>query len=272
VDNGVNTVFNGHVHVYERYWENGIHYLVLGTGGGALGSLAVDKTAGYQNSMEHTLAYSLVTVEGENATAEIVKVADISEDNLDVINLYPERAVFESIELGKPPPVTDSTVLDSFSVGPPLVELEIPACGSVEIPVYINSTINGEVAVSTENLPFEVVPDRIEISDTDDYRPLDLELRGSEGISNETYSGKLVFLYDSGGNLSYGVKIGLHITQVDTDSAVEKVDAGNEDDISTVANFTRVLKERYPIIIGVTCGVLVPLFVTRNYRRRKSGL
>ena len=36
VNNSVDAVFNGHVHVYERYGENGIKYVVLGCGGAPL--------------------------------------------------------------------------------------------------------------------------------------------------------------------------------------------------------------------------------------------
>ena len=34
---GVNAVFNGHIHNYERFYRNGIHYIVTGGGGAPLG-------------------------------------------------------------------------------------------------------------------------------------------------------------------------------------------------------------------------------------------
>jgi hypothetical protein len=97
VANGVNTIFNGHVHVYERYYENGIHYAVLGTGGGPCYMLAEEKIDGYRNSFENTLGYAKVTVDGDKAFMEIIKVADIS--GSEVTLLYPPNTIFERVDL-----------------------------------------------------------------------------------------------------------------------------------------------------------------------------
>ena len=43
-DNGVDMVFNGHSHVYERYFHNGIYYIVTGGGGAPLSTLRFDDT------------------------------------------------------------------------------------------------------------------------------------------------------------------------------------------------------------------------------------
>lgn len=40
--NGVDIVFNGHSHAYERYFNNGIYYIVTGGGGAPLASLVTD--------------------------------------------------------------------------------------------------------------------------------------------------------------------------------------------------------------------------------------
>ena len=98
-NNNVDAVFNGHVHTYERYEENGIQYVVLGCGGAPLYSLAEEKIPGYQNSFEHTLGYAKITIERNTATMDIIKVVDISENNKEVIYIYPQNTVFETVVL-----------------------------------------------------------------------------------------------------------------------------------------------------------------------------
>lgn len=99
IDNGVNAVWNGHIHAYERYWENGVMYMVVGIGGGPYGTLSEDKYAGYQNSLERALGYAKVTVNTDGTTkVEIIKVADISLDGKEVKEL-PPGTVFETFTL-----------------------------------------------------------------------------------------------------------------------------------------------------------------------------
>ncbi|MFA5375476.1 MAG: metallophosphoesterase [Dehalococcoidia bacterium] len=107
VSNGVTAVFNGHIHTYERYLENGITYMVLGTGGGPLSSLGEDRYGGYQNSLEHSLAYARVTVDpaAGTTTAKIIRVADVSLDNSHVTTVYPPETVFEMFTLTPAPAI-----------------------------------------------------------------------------------------------------------------------------------------------------------------------
>ncbi len=99
MENGVNAVFSAHMHAYERYWENGIHYVVLGIGGAPSYELADEKIDGYRNSLEHTLGYARITIDGDEASMEVIKVADLSVDNREVINVYPPGTVFETVRL-----------------------------------------------------------------------------------------------------------------------------------------------------------------------------
>jgi predicted phosphodiesterase len=99
MENGVNAVFNAHMHAYERYWENGIHYVVLGIGGAPSYELADEKIDGYRNSLEHTLGYARITVDGGEASMEVIKVAELSVDNREVVNVYPPGTVFERVSL-----------------------------------------------------------------------------------------------------------------------------------------------------------------------------
>ncbi|MDD2666908.1 MAG: metallophosphoesterase [Methanocellales archaeon] len=104
INNSVSAVFNGHVHVYERYEENGIQYFVLGCGGAPSYNLAEEKILGYQNSLEHTLGYAKFTIEAdkERATVDFIKVADVSEDNKNVTYVYPPDTIFETVILYPP--------------------------------------------------------------------------------------------------------------------------------------------------------------------------
>jgi predicted phosphodiesterase len=98
INNSVDAVFNGHVHAYERYEENGLQYVILGCGGAPLYSLDEEKISGYQNSFEHTLGYARITIEGDNATMDVIKVADISKVDGNV-TLHPPNTIFETVVL-----------------------------------------------------------------------------------------------------------------------------------------------------------------------------
>lgn len=106
-ENGVSAVFNGHVHSYQRYLVNGIQYVVAATGGGPMYTLTEEKTTGYQNSLEYTLGYTRVHVDAVNETVsmEFMPVAEISDDNSEVLSLYPSGSVFERVvvELSRTP-------------------------------------------------------------------------------------------------------------------------------------------------------------------------
>jgi hypothetical protein len=125
VEDGVNAVFSGHVHAYERYWENGIHYAVLGTGGGPCYKLEEAKIAGYRNSFEYTLAYARVTVDSDQAFMDIIKVADISPDNGEVLHIYPPDTVFERVNLQPEPFAAEASLLVTTRVALPTVGIMV---------------------------------------------------------------------------------------------------------------------------------------------------
>ena len=96
---GVDAVWNGHFHAYERYLENSIHYMVMGTGGGPLYHLGDERCDGYQNDLQNSLAYSRVSLDSaaDAAVVDIVRVADVSPDNTAVTTAYPPDTVFETV-------------------------------------------------------------------------------------------------------------------------------------------------------------------------------
>ena len=106
---GVDAVWNGHMHAYERYLENGIQYMVMGTGGAPCYQLSADKYDGYQNSLENSLAYAKVTVDSspETSTVQVIRVADVSLDNAQVTTVYQENTVFEIVVITQAQPDWD---------------------------------------------------------------------------------------------------------------------------------------------------------------------
>jgi hypothetical protein len=123
VANGVNAVFNGHVHAFERYYENNIHYAVLGIGGGSSYMLAQEKIDGYRNSFENTLGYARVTVDGDKAFMEIIKVADVSGSA--VTFLYPSNTVFERVDLNPEPLRSSASLMATTNLTMPMVGIKL---------------------------------------------------------------------------------------------------------------------------------------------------
>lgn len=103
LSHGVDGIWNGHMHVYERYIENGLTYTVIGTGGAPSYALSEDKYTGYQNSLEHSLAYIKVTADPAScaAIAQVIRVADLTSNNSQVVTVYPAGIVYDSFTLAQ---------------------------------------------------------------------------------------------------------------------------------------------------------------------------
>ncbi len=68
---GVDAVFSGHNHVYERYFYNGIHYVVTGGGGAPLYGLAADTVPPVRQSGLSAFHYCVVDVDPAAGTLTI---------------------------------------------------------------------------------------------------------------------------------------------------------------------------------------------------------
>ena len=158
IENGVTAVFNGHVHVYERYLENGIHYVVLGCGGAPCYFLAEEKYQGYQNSFEDTLGYARITVDEKQVVMDVIMVADVSDG---IPYLYPPNTVFETVILGGAPPPANDMVGATANVVMPMVGISLdrdaidygevmPGHSSAEEVVTITNTVACDVSVTLE--------------------------------------------------------------------------------------------------------------------------
>jgi hypothetical protein len=98
VKQNVTAIFNGHVHAYERYIENGVNYIVVATGGAPTYHLAEKKIDGYQASLEDTLGYLRVKVNQEQVVMEFIMVARVSVDG-NSLEMYPPNTIFDTVEI-----------------------------------------------------------------------------------------------------------------------------------------------------------------------------
>jgi len=101
IEHNVIVVFSAHVHAYEHFYENGIDYLTMGTGGAPFYPLAEQKPAGYRNSTENTLAYARVTVSAkpDPTLVEVIKVAEIRDGR---IIMSPPGTIIERVLIPQP--------------------------------------------------------------------------------------------------------------------------------------------------------------------------
>ena len=101
-----------------------------------------------------------------------------------------------------------------FAVGPPYVSVTVPADGTSTVCVYITSGLDGEIVIGTEDLPFQVEPEIINVASADENKKVELTFYGDESVDEGDYSGKLTFLGYLGNNVACGVKIKANVTQV----------------------------------------------------------
>ncbi|HOW33999.1 MAG TPA: Ser-Thr-rich GPI-anchored membrane family protein [Methanoregulaceae archaeon] len=108
-ENGVLAVFNGHVHAYERLVVNDTTYFVAGIGGGPSYNLADPRYEASVSSLEYIIGYTRVTIDpvARTATAEVIRVADVSSDLKTLTMVYPPNTIFETVVMALPvPPIT----------------------------------------------------------------------------------------------------------------------------------------------------------------------
>lgn len=108
-ENGVLAVFNGHVHAYERLVVNDATYFVAGIGGGPSYNLADPRYEASVSSLEYMIGYTRITIDpvARTATAEVIRVADVSSDLKTLTMVYPPNTIFETVVMALPvPPIT----------------------------------------------------------------------------------------------------------------------------------------------------------------------
>ncbi len=96
IENGVDVVFNGHMHCYEHFYNNGIHHVVTGGGGAPLQEPVNYQANGTVFRRYEMLHYVRVTVNDNVLQVETVPVAEVYDDKTHI--------------------VTDSEPIDSFTI------------------------------------------------------------------------------------------------------------------------------------------------------------
>ena len=84
VESGVDVVFNGHAHNYERLRVDGITYLVVGGGGAVPRDLAETHIEGSILAIEGYNFYLRVTTASEGIAVEVISVAQAGEDTFEL--------------------------------------------------------------------------------------------------------------------------------------------------------------------------------------------
>jgi predicted phosphodiesterase len=124
VEAGVDIVFNGHAHNYERIEKDGIVYLVLGGGGAVPRGLAPTRVEGSIVAIENHNFYARVTATKSEISVDIVSVAEATETTFTP---------------------TSSKLLDSFVLVPP------------DTPQSASATLAWTVATPTESQTAEAL-------------------------------------------------------------------------------------------------------------------
>jgi len=206
---GVTALFSGHVHAYERYLVQGLNYFVVGTGGGPLSDLSPEIPADCQNRLAKTLGYARVTVDSDQVTVDFIKVARISDDNRQVLEIYPLGSVFETVTIE---PMLQNPQVD-FRVSPVSLNIDVDSGGSHRFKMGMTSSHDAQIYVGTEGLPFQVKPSTLWIQGSEQAQRVELELFGNQAIPDGEYEGKLTFLRDVGGHVALGVKVRTTVSQ-----------------------------------------------------------
>ena len=103
-EHGVDVVFNGHVHAYERYVVDGIQYIVAGIGGGPPYPLAENRTDGFVTAIERTIGYLRVAVDNDSVKMKFVPVALVSEDQTEIVEVYHPGNIGDTVTLSRAVP------------------------------------------------------------------------------------------------------------------------------------------------------------------------
>ena len=110
-ESGVDSAFSGHFHAYERLNLNGTRYVTAGIGGSDLSATTADPLpAYYEAGLYFKLGYLRGTVSGDSVLWEMVKVADVAEDNSAITQLYAVPVVCDRYSSGTALPTPTPTV------------------------------------------------------------------------------------------------------------------------------------------------------------------
>jgi len=96
IENEVDIVFNGHMHCYEHFYVNGIHYVVTGGGGAPLQAPVSATAEATVFRCYGVLHYVVVNIDKHEMSVEVIPVATVTDDEI-----YPStnRCPLESFDV-----------------------------------------------------------------------------------------------------------------------------------------------------------------------------
>lgn len=151
VEAGVDIVFNGHAHNYERIEKDGVVYLVLGGGGAVPRSLAPERVEGSVVAIEDRNFYARVAVDEGEVAVDVVAVARATETTFEPT----PGEILDSCVIRKAVDVQVGALLpETPAVAAP--ELALPELASPEL-TSPELTASGMPAPAPELLPVREV-------------------------------------------------------------------------------------------------------------------
>ena len=150
VEAGVDIVFNGHAHNYERIEKDGIVYLVLGGGGAVPRELAPTRVEGSIVAIENHNFYARVTAAKSGISVEIVSVAEATETTFTPTS----GELLDSFVLAASAQPTASPTAESPVPAAPEATASAEAAPAATTPAVVQeevreTTQHGEIAVPT---------------------------------------------------------------------------------------------------------------------------
>jgi hypothetical protein len=137
--------------------------------------LAEEKIDGYRNSFENTLGYAKVTVNGDKAYMEVIKVADVSDTG--VTHVYPPNTIFERVNLAPEQPSSKASLTATATLTVPMVGIDLDR----------DSIDYGDVAPGTSSAVETVVVTNVGNIDCN----VSLEVNGADSIAKDFYEQSL---------------------------------------------------------------------------------
>ena len=97
-------------------------------------------------------------------------------------------------------------VADGLTIGPAEVEVNVPAAGSTSIE-FVVSNFTGDLKISLEDIPLTIEPGLVHVEAKNDTSVIEVTIYGNESLNAAVFNGKILFLVQSGGSVTYGIKV-----------------------------------------------------------------
>jgi len=142
---------------------------------------------------------------------------------------------------------------DGLTIGPAEVELDVPAAGSTSIE-FIVSDFSGDLQISLEDIPLTIEPGLVYVEATDNNSVIELTIYGNESLGDVVFNGKILFLVQSVGSVTYGIKVIATVNHVGSGQSVSD-EAGNGNTVAAPDLWIWIMAG--VLVVGFTGAVLL---------------